>query len=64
MKLEHTEFEFVRDKNKYWKCYCTVSNRRPANSKRNWRPSTSAKTRKEAREIYKIYRAVEKAKRQ
>lgn len=47
IKLEHTEYGFVKDKGQ-WKCYCTTSvtqsNGKP------WRPSSYGKTKKAARE--------------
>lgn len=48
MKLEHTEFDFARDKGKYWKCYCTVY-WIPEGKTDNWRPSCSNKKKSVAR---------------
>lgn len=52
MKLQHTEFEFQKDKKEkrnYYKCYCTVK-WKPEGKTKNWRPSAGGKTKTEARE--------------
>lgn len=48
IKLEHTEYGFVKDKGQ-WKCYCTCPTIIQPNGKK-WRPNAYGKTKKIARE--------------
>lgn len=48
MKLEHTEFGFVKDKGQ-WKCYCSVPSVKTAKGN-TWRPNAYGKTKRLARE--------------
>lgn len=48
MKLEHTEFGFVKDKGQ-WKCYCSVPAVKTAKGN-TWRPNAYGKTKRLARE--------------
>lgn len=47
IKLEHTEYGFVKDKGQ-WKCYCTTNIAQP--NGKSWRPNSYGKTKKAARE--------------